>query len=111
MQGRLSWDEFIALMWNSTLETGYMVGLAAMFTVLIGLPLGVVFFITRSDGVAPLSWLNRGMGALINVGRSLPFVVLLIALIPLTLLIVGTTLGSAAVIVPITIGAFRFFPA
>lgn len=111
MQGRLSWDEFIALMWNATLETGYMVGLAALFTVLIGLPLGVVLFITRSDGVAPLPWLNRGLGALINVGRSLPFVVLLIALIPLTRLIVGTTLGSTAAIVPITIGAFPFFPA
>lgn len=109
MQGRLSWDEFIALMWNATLETGYMVGLAALFTVLIGLPLGVVLFITRSDGVAPLSWLNRGLSAVINVGRSLPFVVLLIALIPLTRLIVGTTLGSMAAIVPITIGAFPFF--
>lgn len=68
-------------MWNATLATGYMVGLAAPFTVLI------------------------------NVGRSLPFVVLLIALIPLTRLIVGTTLGSTAAIVPITIGAFPlFFP-
>lgn len=109
MQGRLSWDEFIALMWNATLETGYMVGLAALFTVLIGLPLGVVLFITRSDGAAPLPWLNRVLGAVINVGRSLPFVVLLIALIPLTRLIVGTTLGSTAAIVPITIGAFPFF--
>lgn len=109
MQGRLSWDEFVALMWNATVETGYMVGLAALFTVLIGLPLGVVLFITRSDGVAPLPWLNRALGAVINVGRSLPFVVLLIALIPLTRLIVGTTLGSTAAIVPITIGAFPFF--
>ncbi|MCW2477273.1 MULTISPECIES: methionine ABC transporter permease [unclassified Symbiopectobacterium] len=109
MQGRLSWDEFIALMWDATLETGYMVGVAALFTVLIGLPLGVVLFITRPDGVAPLPWLNRGLGAVINVGRSLPFVVLLIALIPLTRLIVGTTLGSTAAIVPITIGAFPFF--
>lgn len=109
MQGRLSWDAFIALMWNATVETGYMVGLAALFTVLIGLPLGVVLFITRSNGVAPLPWLNRVLGAVINVGRSLPFVVLLIALIPLTRLIVGTTLGSTAAIVPITIGAFPFF--
>lgn len=82
MQGRLSWDEFISLMWHATLETGYMVGLASLFTVLIGLPLGVVLFITRPQGVAPLPWLNRALGAVINVGRSLPFVVLLIALIP-----------------------------
>ncbi len=109
MQGRLSWDEFIVLMWDATLETGYMVGLAALFTVLIGLPLGVVLFITRPAGVAPLPWLNRALGAVINIGRSLPFVVLLIALIPFTRLIVGTTLGSTAAIVPITIGAFPFF--
>lgn len=109
MQGRLSWDEFIVLMWDATLETGYMVGLAALFTVLIGLPLGVVLFITRPTGVAPLPWLNRALGAVINIGRSLPFVVLLIALIPFTRLIVGTTLGSTAAIVPITIGAFPFF--
>ena len=109
MQGRLSWDEFIVLMWDATLETGYMVGLAALFTVLIGPPLGVVLFITRPAGVAPLPWLNRALGAVINIGRSLPFVVLLIALIPFTRLIVGTTLGSTAAIVPITIGAFPFF--
>lgn len=109
MQGRLSWDEFIVLMWDATLETGYMVGLAALFTVLIGLPLGVILFITRPAGVAPLPWLNRALGTVINIGRSLPFVVLLIALIPFTRLIVGTTLGSTAAIVPITIGAFPFF--
>lgn len=109
MQGRLSWDEFIALMWNATLETGYMVGLAALFTVAVGLPIGVLLFISRPHGVAPLPWLNRTVGGVINVGRSLPFVVLLIALIPLTRLIVGTTLGSTAAIVPITIGAFPFF--
>lgn len=109
MQGRLSWDELIALMWNATLETGYMVGLASLFTVAIGLPLGVLLFITRAEGVAPQAWINRAIGSVINVGRSLPFVVLLIALIPLTRLIVGTTLGSTAAIVPITLGAFPFF--
>ena len=56
-----------------------------------------------------MPWLNRALGAVINIGRSLPFVVLLIALIPFTRLIVGTTLGSTAAIVPITIGAFPFF--
>ena len=53
--------------------------------------------------------LNRAVGGVINLGRSLPFVVMLIALIPLTRLIVGTTLGSTAAVVPITIGAFPFF--
>lgn len=86
-----------------------MVGLAALFTVLIGLPVGVVLFITRRDGVLPQPQLNSVLGSVINVGRSLPFIVLLIALIPLTRLIIGTTLGSTAAVVPITIGAFPFF--
>ena len=88
MQDRLSWEDFLALMLNATLENGYMVGMASFFTVLVGLPLGVLFFISRAGGIAPLPWLNQIIGSVINVGRSLPFVVLLIALIPLTRLIV-----------------------
>lgn len=75
----------------------------------IGLPLGVLLFITRRDGVLPAPRTNEILGSVINVGRSLPFIVLLIALIPLTRIIVGTTLGSTAAVVPITIGAFPFF--
>jgi len=86
-----------------------MVGLAALFTVLIGLPLGVLLFITRRDGVLSAPRTNQILGGIVNVGRSLPFIVLLIALIPFTRIIVGTTLGSTAAVVPITIGAFPFF--
>ena len=83
MQSRLNLDTLLDLMYQGTVDTLYMVGVAALFTLLLGL--------------------------LINIGRSLPFVVLLIALIPLTRLLVGTTLGSTAAIVPITLGAFPFF--
>ncbi len=76
---------------------------------LIGLPTGVLLFISRANGLAPMPKLNALLGAVINIGRSLPFIVLLIALIPFTRLIVGTTLGSTAAIVPVTIGAFPFF--
>ncbi|SLM62527.1 MULTISPECIES: methionine ABC transporter permease [Dickeya] len=109
MQSRLSWDELFSIMFNATLETLYMVGLAALFTLLLGLPVGVLLFISRRQGVLPLPRLNAVLGGVINIGRSLPFVVLLIALIPLTRLIVGTTLGSTAAVVPITLGAFPFF--
>ncbi len=105
MRSRMSFDD----LWQGTLETLYMVGLAALFTVLIGLPVGVVLFVTRRDGVLPQPRLNSLLGGVINVGRSLPFIVLLIALIPLTRVIIGTTLGSTAAVVPITIGAFPFF--
>ena len=106
---KTDWHDILQLLLTATGETLYMVLLAALFTVLIGLPLGVLLFISRRDGLFPLPRLNRVLGAVINLGRSLPFVVLLIALIPLTRLLVGTTLGSTAAVVPITIGAFPFF--
>ena len=106
---KTDWDEVLQLLLNATGETLYMVLLAGLFTLLIGLPLGVLLFISRAGGLFPLPRLNRALGAVINLGRSLPFVVMLMALIPLTRLIVGTTLGSTAAVVPITIGAFPFF--
>ncbi|WET08469.1 ABC transporter permease [Pseudomonas sp. D3] len=106
---KTDWNEVLQLLLNATGETLYMVLLAGLFTLLIGLPLGVLLFISRPAGLFPLPRLNRVLGAVINLGRSLPFVVMLIALIPLTRLIVGTTLGSTAAVVPITMGAFPFF--
>ncbi len=107
--GTMPWNILWPLVWNATLETLYMVVLATLFTVLIGLPLGVVLFISRPNGIVALPRLHGALGAIVNIGRSLPFVVLLVALIPFTRLIIGTTLGSTAAIVPITIGAFPFF--
>ncbi|WP_312411200.1 methionine ABC transporter permease [Pseudescherichia sp.] len=105
----MSWDELWPMLLNGTLETVYMVALAALFTVLIGLPIGVLLSISRANGLLPMPKTNAVLGAIINLGRSLPFIVLLIALIPFTRLLIGTTLGSTAAVVPITIGAFPFF--
>lgn len=109
MRGSLNLDELWSLMSAATLETLYMVSLAGLFTLLIGLPLGVLLKVARHDGILPLPRLNAVLGTAVNIGRSLPFVVLLIALIPLTRLIVGTTLGSSAAVVPIALGAIPFF--
>lgn len=109
MYSRMSWEDLWPLLVDGTLDTLYMVGLAALFTVLIGLPLGVLLFLSRRHGLMPMPRVNAVLGTIINTGRSLPFIVLLIALIPFTRLLVGTTLGSTAAIVPITIGAFPFF--
>ncbi|WP_184999562.1 MULTISPECIES: methionine ABC transporter permease [unclassified Enterobacter] len=105
----MNWEDLWPLLLNGTLETLYMVTLATLFTVLIGLPVGVLLFVSRRDGVIPLPRVNATLGAVVNFGRSLPFIVLLIALIPFTRLLIGTTLGSTAAVVPITIGAFPFF--
>lgn len=103
-------SELARLLWDGTLETLYMVSISALFTVLLGLPLGVLVFLTTP--VTPLIHARRLHGALngiINVGRSMPFIILLVAVIPLTRLIVGTSLGSTAAIVPLTLAAVPFF--
>lgn len=102
-------DRFQELLLNATGETLYMVLLAALFTVAIGLPVGVLLFLTRPQGILPNRAISLLLNTLVNTGRALPFVVLLIALIPFTRMLVGTTLGSTAAIVPITLGAFPFF--
>ena len=105
----VNWDRFQEMLLNATGETLYMVALAALFTVVLGLPVGVLLFLTRREGILPNRTLSLLLNSLVNIGRALPFVVLLIALIPFTRLLVGTTLGSTAAIVPITLGAFPFF--
>lgn len=105
----MSSERFQELLLNATGETLYMVLLAALFTVAIGLPVGVMLFLTRPKGILPNRGISLLLNTLVNTGRALPFVVLLIALIPFTRLLVGTTLGSTAAIVPITLGAFPFF--
>jgi len=105
----MSSERFQELLLNATGETLYMVLLAALFTVAIGLPVGVLLFLTRPKGILPNRAISLLLNTLVNTGRALPFVVLLIALIPFTRLLVGTTLGSSAAIVPITLGAFPFF--
>lgn len=105
----MSSERFQELLLNATGETLYMVLLAALFTVAIGLPVGMLLFLTRPKGILPNRAISLLLNTLVNTGRALPFVVLLIALIPFTRLLVGTTLGSTAAIVPITLGAFPFF--
>jgi len=109
VRNSMAWDDLYDLVLNATGETLYMVALATIFTLLVGLPLGVLLFITRRKGLTPSPKLSAVLGTIVNIGRSLPFVVLLIALIPLTRWVVGTTLGSTAAVVPITLGAIPFF--
>ncbi|RJL32848.1 methionine ABC transporter permease [Bailinhaonella thermotolerans] len=86
-----------------------MVGWSTLFSVLIGIPLGVLLVTTSEGGLTPSGPVNRVLGTIVNVGRSLPFIILMIFVMPLTKLIVGTTMGTAATIVPLTLGAAPFF--
>lgn len=87
------------------LETLYMTILSSILAYILGLPLGILLVVTDKDGIAPLVVLNRILGAIVNILRSIPFVILLVALMPFTRLVVGTTLGPNALVVPLVIGS------
>jgi D-methionine transport system permease protein len=93
---------------EATGETLYMVGVSALLTVLLGVPLGILLTVTAPGALAPRPLLNRVLGLLVNLGRSLPFIILLFLVAPVTRGVVGTTIGSTAAIVPLTIGAVPF---
>ncbi|GAA3704878.1 ABC transporter permease [Nonomuraea antimicrobica] len=105
----MTWEEMLPLLGPATLETAQMVGWSAVFTLLLGLPLGVALVVFDRGGLRPVPVLKSVLGFVVNVGRSLPFIVLMIAIIPFTRLVVGTTIGTAAFVVPLTVGAVPFF--
>lgn len=90
------------------LETLYMTLLSTVLAYVIGLPLGIALVVTDEDGILPVPLFNRILGALINIFRSVPFLILLVAVIPFTRFVVGTTLGSTATVVPLVIAAAPF---
>ena len=104
--------EFLAtykdLLIQGTLETLYMTFASTVFAYIIGLPLGVIMVVTDKKGIAPTKAVNQVLGTVVNIGRSLPFIILMVALIPFTRAVVGTAIGSTAAIVPLTIAAAPF---
>lgn len=86
-------------------ETLFMTFTSSVFAYAIGIPLGVLLVVMDKDGIRPLPWLQRALGLIINLLRSVPFIILLIMVLPLTKRLVGTTLGSRAVIPPLVIAA------
>lgn len=89
-------------------ETLYMTVLSTGIAYMIGLPLGVLLLITRKGNIRPCPWLNTCLGTAINILRSVPFLILMIFVIPLTRLVMGRSYGSFATILPLTIAAFPF---
>ena len=87
-----------------------MVGLSGVFVVLIGLPLGVVLHTSAQGGLAPVRWVNAVLGSIIvNITRSIPYAILMVSLIPITRMLVGTSIGPVAASVSLTIGTVPFF--
>ena len=101
--------EIINLLIKSFGETCYMVAASTIISTLIGLPLGVILTVTRKGHILENAPVNAVLGAVVNATRSTPFIILMVAIIPLTRIIVGSSIGTTAAIVPLTISAAPFF--
>ncbi len=101
-------EGMLALVGQGFIETIYMTVISTILAYVIGLPLGLVLVVTDKDGIHPIPWLNSLLGMIINFFRSIPFLILLIALMPFTKMVVGTVIGSKAAIVGLWIAAAPF---
>jgi len=90
------------------LETIYMTMVSGVLAYVVGLPLGIILVVTARGHISEQLPLNRSLGAVINALRSLPFIILMIFIIPLTRLLIGTSIGTTATIVPLTVAAIPF---
>lgn len=86
-------------------ETIYMTVISTLIAYLIGLPLGVILTVTDKDGIRPIGWLNKTLGIVVNIFRSMPFIVLMVAFLPLSKILVGKSYGNEAMIVMLVIAA------
>lgn len=93
---------------EATWETLYMTLFSTFLAYLIGLPLGTLLAVTDKDGIKPNPWIYNIVGFLVNLLRSVPFLILIVMLIPVTRVVVGTFIGSTATIFPLTVAAFPY---
>ncbi|ARP50857.1 MULTISPECIES: methionine ABC transporter permease [Caproicibacterium] len=101
-------SDMLPIFGQGILETLYMVLFSTLFAYVIGLPLGVLLVVTAKDGIRPNAAAHKVIDVIVNITRSVPFLILLVAIIPFTRAIVGTSIGTNATIVPLTISAAPF---
>lgn len=97
------------LVGQATWETIYMVGLSTFFTALLGIPLGILLVISDQGQIWEQRYLHQSIGLVVNIFRAVPFIVLILFLLPVTKMIIGSTLGSSAAVVPLVAGAAPFY--
>lgn len=103
------WDSStITMILKGLLETIYMTFLSTFVAYIIGLPLGVLLVTSQSNGISPSPKLNKALNLIVNIVRSVPFLILLVAVIPFTRFVIGTTIGSTATVVPLVIASVPF---
>ena len=104
-------SDMLVQLWDSGMiqlgvwQTVYMTVISTAVAYIIGLPLGIILNVTSKEGIHPIGWLNRVLGIIVNALRSIPFIILMIAMLPVAKIIVGTGLGNKAVIVTLVIAA------
>ena len=98
----------IGLLFDATLQTLYMVAVSTVLGTLFGLPLGVFLATSQRGELLSAPWLNKVLGLIVNAARSVPFIILVVAIIPFTRMIAGTSIGTTAAIVPLTVASTPF---
>lgn len=93
---------------DALLETLYMAAVPTVLATLIGFVIAIILVVTKSDGLKPNNAINKSLGFVVNTLRSFPFIILIVALMPFTRMLIGTSIGETAALVPITIGAAPF---
>lgn len=101
-------NAFLQLIGTGVLETVYMTLVSTLFAYVIGMPLGIIIVVTEKGGILENKALNQVLNVVVNITRSIPFLILLIAVLPFTRLVVGTTIGMNATVVPLVIAAAPF---
>ncbi|MEH6691860.1 MAG: methionine ABC transporter permease [Pseudorhizobium pelagicum] len=101
-------DMLISLLWTALLQTVHMVAVAGVIGSLIGLPIGIFLATSGRGELFPAPTVNKIVGAIVNATRSTPFIILVVAIIPFTRLVAGTSIGTSAAIVPLTIATIPF---
>ena len=104
----MTWDKLLPMLWEGTVETLYMTLWSSAIAYLIGLPLGVLLVVTRRGGIMPSPTFNAILGVAINFLRSIPFIIMLAVLFPVTRIVVGTAIGTKSIIFPLVINAFPY---
>ena len=101
-------EQVIKLLITGTLDTLQMTVISTIMAMIIGIPLGVVLVVTSKGHILENAVLNKILGAIVNATRSIPFIILMVAIIPFTRMVVGTTIGTTAACVPLTLAAIPF---
>lgn len=101
-------EQVVKLLLTGTLDTLQMTVISTIMAMIIGIPLGVVLVVTSKGHILENTTLNKGLGAIVNATRSIPFIILMVAIIPFTRMVVGTSIGTTAACVPLTLAAIPF---